>query len=190
MFLLERPVSPDRHPQFLSHTPILTLPPPLLLSPSLSLPHLLSLLPSLSHTFFFSLFLPMQIEPTMIQYELDTFGKSHDLMSNFWNSCFDALMSTAQKPDRDRTDCRNKFQVRPPPSAPPMELAGCGLPLLTIALSPQELVVNPYLKRVRIENSRYHGVMKQLASHQGVVWRHWVALRRLLTSERGAWALR
>ncbi|XP_072572045.1 neurobeachin-like protein 2 isoform X2 [Paramormyrops kingsleyae] len=108
-------------------------------------------------------FYRQHIEPTMMQYELDTFGKSHDLMSNFWNSCFDALMSTAQKPDRDRTDCRTKFQ---------------------------EVVVNPYLKRVRIENSRYHGAMKQLANHQGLVWRHWVALRRLLTSERGAWALR
>lgn len=47
----------------------------------------------------------------MQQYELDTFGKSHDLMSNFWNSCFDDLMSTAQRRDKDRSDCKNKFQV-------------------------------------------------------------------------------
>ncbi len=47
----------------------------------------------------------------MQQYELDTFGKSHDLMSNFWNSCFDDLMSTAQRRDKDRSDCKAKFQV-------------------------------------------------------------------------------
>lgn len=47
----------------------------------------------------------------MQQYELDTFGKSHDLMSNFWNSCFDDLMSTAQRRDKDRSDRKAKFQV-------------------------------------------------------------------------------
>lgn len=50
----------------------------------------------------------------MQQFELDTFGKSHDLMSNFWNSCFDDLMSTAQRRDKDRIECKAKFQVRPP----------------------------------------------------------------------------
>ncbi|XP_018596219.2 neurobeachin-like protein 2 isoform X1 [Scleropages formosus] len=104
-----------------------------------------------------------QIEPTMLQYELDTFGKSHDLMSNFWNSCFDALMSTAQKRDKDRTNCKTKFQ---------------------------EMVVEPYFKRLRSENSRYHASLKQSSSQQGVVWQHWKALHRLLASERGAWAHR
>ncbi|MFT7805427.1 neurobeachin-like protein 2 isoform X1 [Arapaima gigas] len=103
-----------------------------------------------------------QIEPTMVHYELETFGKSHDLMSNFWNSCFDALMSTALKRDRDRADCKARFQ--------------------------QELVVEPYLKRVRSENSRYHASLKQSSSQQGAVWQHWRALHRLLASKRGAWA--
>uniref|UniRef100_A0A8C2G0H6 Neurobeachin-like 2 n=1 Tax=Cyprinus carpio TaxID=7962 RepID=A0A8C2G0H6_CYPCA len=103
------------------------------------------------------------VGPTMQQYELDTFGKSHDLMSNFWNSCFDDLMSTAQRRDKDRSDRKAKFQ---------------------------ELIFDPYLKRVRTENSRYHSVQKMSTSQQGVVWRHWKSLRRLLSSERGAWALR
>ncbi|XP_056141782.1 neurobeachin-like protein 2 isoform X2 [Lampris incognitus] len=102
-----------------------------------------------------------QVEPTMEQYELDTFGRSHDLMSNFWNSCFDDLMSTAIRRDKDRSDSKNKFQ---------------------------EVIVDPYLKRVRCENSRYLSCQKQSSSQQGVVWRHWRSLRRLLTSERGAWA--
>lgn len=54
----------------------------------------------------------------------------------------------------------------------------------------QEVVVDPYLRRVKIENSRYLSWQKQSSSQQGVVWRHWKALRRLLTSERGAWANR
>ncbi|XP_039530585.1 neurobeachin-like protein 2 isoform X1 [Pimephales promelas] len=108
-------------------------------------------------------FFQNHVEPTMQQYELDTFGKSHDLMSNFWNSCFDDLMSTAQKRDKDRSDCKAKFQ---------------------------ELIVDPYLKRVRTENSRYHVVQKMINGQQGMVWRHWKSLRRLLSSERGAWALR
>ena len=47
----------------------------------------------------------------MEQYELDTFSKSHDLMSNFWNSCFDDLMSTAQIRDKERAESKAKFQV-------------------------------------------------------------------------------
>lgn len=54
----------------------------------------------------------------------------------------------------------------------------------------QEMVVDPYLKRVRSENNRYLNWQKQSSSQQGVVWQHWKALHRLLTSERGAWANR
>lgn len=54
----------------------------------------------------------------------------------------------------------------------------------------QEVVVDPYLKRVKSENSRYLSWQKQSSSQQGVVWQHWKVLRRLLTSERGAWAYR
>uniref|UniRef100_A0A673NB59 Neurobeachin-like protein 2 n=1 Tax=Sinocyclocheilus rhinocerous TaxID=307959 RepID=A0A673NB59_9TELE len=103
------------------------------------------------------------VGPTMQQYELDTFGKSHDLMSNFWNSCFDDLMSTAQRRDKDRSDCKAKFQ---------------------------ELIIDPYLKRVRTENSRYHSVQKMSNSQQGVVGGHWKSLRRLLSSERGIFLLK
>ncbi|XP_049336159.1 neurobeachin-like protein 2 isoform X4 [Astyanax mexicanus] len=109
------------------------------------------------------LFYHNHVGPTMQQYELDTFGKSHDLMSNFWNSCFDALMSTGQKRDKDRADCRAKFQ---------------------------ELIVDPFLKRVRSENSRYGSVQKLSNGQQGVVWKHWKSQRRMLTSHRGAWANR
>lgn len=48
----------------------------------------------------------------MEQYELDTFGRSHDIMSNFWNSCFDDLMSTAFKQEKERSDSKSKFQVK------------------------------------------------------------------------------
>ncbi|XP_022621350.1 neurobeachin-like protein 2 isoform X1 [Seriola dumerili] len=108
-------------------------------------------------------FYQQQVQPTMEQYELDTFGRSHDIMSNFWNSCFDDLMSTAFKREKDRSDSKSKFQ---------------------------EVIVDPYLKRVRSENNRYLSWQKQSSSQQGVVWQHWRALRRLLTSERGAWANR
>ncbi|XP_034730693.1 neurobeachin-like protein 2 isoform X1 [Etheostoma cragini] len=113
------------------------------------------------HTLEWQGFFQQQVQATMEQYELDTFGRSHDIMSNFWNSCFDALMSTAIKRDKDRSDSKSKFQ---------------------------EVIVDPCLKRAKSENNRYHSLQKQSSSQQGVVWQHWKALRRLLTSERGAWA--
>uniref|UniRef100_A0A3B4ADB3 Neurobeachin-like protein 2 n=1 Tax=Periophthalmus magnuspinnatus TaxID=409849 RepID=A0A3B4ADB3_9GOBI len=103
-----------------------------------------------------------QQQPTKEQYELDTFGRCHDIMSNFWNSCFDDLMSTAFRREKDRSDSKAKFH--------------------------QEAIVEPFVKRVKSENMRYHSCQKQHSSQQGVVWQHWRALRRLLTSERGAWA--
>ncbi|XP_047454573.1 neurobeachin-like protein 2 isoform X2 [Mugil cephalus] len=106
-------------------------------------------------------FYQQQVRPTMEQYELDTFGRSHDIMSNFWNSCFDDLMSTAFRREKDRSDSKSKFQ---------------------------ELVVDPYSKRGRTETIRYQTWQKQNSSQQGVVWQHWKALRRLFTCERGAWA--
>ncbi|XP_008283899.1 neurobeachin-like protein 2 isoform X4 [Stegastes partitus] len=115
------------------------------------------------HTVEWQSFYQHQVQPTMEQYELDTFGRSHDIMSNFWNSCFDDLMSTAFKREKDRSDSKSKFQ---------------------------EVIVDPYLKRVRTENNRYTVWQKQNSSQQVVVWQHWRALRRLLTSERGAWANR
>uniref|UniRef100_A0A669D9I1 Neurobeachin-like protein 2 n=1 Tax=Oreochromis niloticus TaxID=8128 RepID=A0A669D9I1_ORENI len=108
-------------------------------------------------------FYQQQVSPTMEQYELDTFGRSHDIMSNFWNSCFDDLMSTAFKQEKERSDSKSKFQ---------------------------EAIVDPYMKRARTENNRYLIWQKQSSSQQGVVWLHWKSLRRLLTCERGAWANR
>lgn len=52
------------------------------------------------------------------------------------------------------------------------------------------MIVDPYMKRARSENYRYLSWQKQSSGQQGVVWQHWRALRRLLTSERGAWANR
>uniref|UniRef100_A0A4W5RKL2 Neurobeachin-like protein 2 n=2 Tax=Hucho hucho TaxID=62062 RepID=A0A4W5RKL2_9TELE len=120
-------------------------------------------LQSYSHTVEWLDFYQRHVQPTMEQYELDQFGKSHDLMSNFWNSCFDDLMSTAIRQDKERTYSKDKFQ---------------------------EVIVDPYLRRVRSENSRYHSGQKQSSGQQEVVWRHWKSLRRLLTGERGAWAHR
>ncbi|XP_077383055.1 neurobeachin-like protein 2 isoform X1 [Festucalex cinctus] len=113
------------------------------------------------HTLEWQSFYQQQVQPTMEQYELDTFGRSHDIMSNFWNSCFDDLMGTGFRRDKDRSDSKAKFQ---------------------------ELIVDPYLKRVRSENGRYVSWQKQSSNQQGVVWQHWKALRRLLTSERAVWA--
>ncbi|KAJ8004840.1 hypothetical protein DPEC_G00140480 [Dallia pectoralis] len=118
-------------------------------------------LQSYCHTVEWLDFYQRHVQPTMEQYELDTFGKSHDLMSNFWNSCFDDLMSTAIRRDKERADSKAKFQ---------------------------EVILDPNQKRIRSENNRYHIVQKQSSGQQGVVWRHWRSLRRLLTSERGAWA--
>uniref|UniRef100_A0A8C5EJR6 Neurobeachin-like protein 2 n=1 Tax=Gouania willdenowi TaxID=441366 RepID=A0A8C5EJR6_GOUWI len=112
------------------------------------------------HTLEWREFYQQEVSPTMEQFELDTFGRSHDIMSNFWNSCFDDLMSTAYKRDKDRSDSKSKFQ---------------------------EVIVDPYMKRLRTENTRYLLWQKQISGQQGVVWLHWKALRRLLTSERGAW---
>uniref|UniRef100_A0A672J5J7 Neurobeachin-like protein 2 n=1 Tax=Salarias fasciatus TaxID=181472 RepID=A0A672J5J7_SALFA len=116
-----------------------------------------------SHTVEWKEFYQLKVQSTMKDYELETFGKSHDIMSNFWNSCYDDLMSTAYKRDKDRADTKSKFQ---------------------------EMIVNPYLKRVRSENNRYLSWQKQNSAQQGVVLQHWKAFRRLLTSERGAWASR
>ncbi|CAB1427709.1 unnamed protein product [Pleuronectes platessa] len=115
------------------------------------------------HTVEWQGFYQQEVQPTMEQYELDTFGRCHDIMSNFWNSCFDDLMSTVFKRDKDRSDSKSKFQ---------------------------EVIVDPQEKRVRIEKNRYSSSQKLISSQQGVVLQHWRALRRLLTSERGAWAHR
>lgn len=51
----------------------------------------------------------------MAQFEMDTFAKSHDHMSNFWNACYDAMMSSSLRREQDKADSRKMFQVLPPP---------------------------------------------------------------------------
>lgn len=53
----------------------------------------------------------LQVQPTMSQFEMDTYAKSHDLMSGFWNACYDTLMSSGQRRQRERTQGRRAFQV-------------------------------------------------------------------------------
>ncbi|XP_066487542.1 neurobeachin-like protein 2 [Tiliqua scincoides] len=106
-------------------------------------------------------FIEKHVQPTMAQFEIDTFAKSHDHMSNFWNSCFDALMSSSQRREKERAESRRKFQ---------------------------ELISEPVMKRAKCENIRHTNMLKQVNNHHNTVLKHWKALRRLLTSQRSAWA--
>ncbi|XP_055486139.1 neurobeachin-like protein 2, partial [Leucoraja erinacea] len=108
-------------------------------------------------------FMEKHVLKAMDQYESDTFDASHKLMSDFWNSCYDSLMSSALRREHERGESRSKFQ---------------------------ELMLQPFLKRARSENARYANVLKQINSHHRAVLRQWSSLRRLLTCPRGAWAHR
>uniref|UniRef100_A0A7M4E3Q1 Neurobeachin-like protein 2 n=1 Tax=Crocodylus porosus TaxID=8502 RepID=A0A7M4E3Q1_CROPO len=108
-------------------------------------------------------FIEKHVQPTMAQFEMDTFAKSHDHMSNFWNSCYDALMSSSLRREQEKAESRKKFQ---------------------------ELVLEPVLKRSKYENIRHTNVLKQIANHHSTVLKQWKSLRRLLTSQRSAWATR
>lgn len=68
-----------------------------------------------------------QVQPTMAQFEMDTFAKSHDHMSNFWNACYDAMMSSSLRRERDKADSRKMFQVLPPPRPGDVSLGTCSL---------------------------------------------------------------
>nr|XP_055198957.1 neurobeachin-like protein 2 isoform X3 [Nyctereutes procyonoides] len=108
-------------------------------------------------------FIDKQVQPTMSQFEMDTYAKSHDLMSGFWNACYDTLMSSGQRRQRERTQGRRAFQ---------------------------ELVLEPAQRRVRLEGLRYGAAVKQQAAQQSTALLHWGALWRQLSSPCGAWALR
>ncbi|KAM8758503.1 neurobeachin-like protein 2 [Rhynchonycteris naso] len=108
-------------------------------------------------------FIDKQVQPTMSQFEMDTYAKSHDLMSGFWNSCYDTLMSSGQRRQRERAHCRQAFQ---------------------------ELVLEPAQRRARLEGLRYAAALKQQATQHSTVLLHWGALWRQLSSPCGAWALR
>ncbi|XP_070093832.1 neurobeachin-like protein 2 isoform X3 [Equus caballus] len=108
-------------------------------------------------------FIDKQVQPTMSQFEMDTYAKSHDLMSGFWNACYDMLMSSGQRRQRERAHSRRAFQ---------------------------ELVLEPAQRRVRLEGLRYAAALKQQAAQHSTALLHWGALWRQLSSPCGAWALR
>ncbi|PNI80961.1 NBEAL2 isoform 2, partial [Pan troglodytes] len=108
-------------------------------------------------------FIDKQVQPTMSQFEMDTYAKSHDLMSGFWNACYDMLMSSGQRRQRERAQSRRAFQ---------------------------ELVLEPAQRRARLEGLRYTAVLKQQATQHSMALLHWGALWRQLASPCGAWALR
>ncbi|XP_068790145.1 neurobeachin-like protein 2 isoform X3 [Struthio camelus] len=106
-------------------------------------------------------FIEKHVQPTMAQFEMDTFAKSHDHMSNFWNACYDTMMSSALRREREKAASRQMFQ---------------------------DLVLEPVAKRAKAENTRHANVLKQATSHHSTVLKQWRCLSRLLTSPRSAWA--
>ncbi|XP_060103883.1 neurobeachin-like protein 2 isoform X1 [Heteronotia binoei] len=106
-------------------------------------------------------FMEKHVLPNMTQFEMDTFAKSHDHMSNFWNSCYDSLMSSSLRREKEKAESRRKFQ---------------------------ELVLEPVMKRAKYENIRHTNTLKQVNNHHNTVLKQWRALKRLLTSQRSAWA--
>ncbi|XP_057622636.1 neurobeachin-like protein 2 isoform X1 [Chionomys nivalis] len=108
-------------------------------------------------------FIDKQVQPTMSKFEMDTYAKSHDLMSGFWNACYDMLMSSGQRQRREHIQSRRAFQ---------------------------ELVLEPTQRRARLEGLRYAAVLKQQAAQHSTALLHWGALWRQLSSPCGAWALR
>ncbi|XP_032268482.1 neurobeachin-like protein 2 isoform X1 [Phoca vitulina] len=108
-------------------------------------------------------FIDKQVQPTMSQFEMDTYAKSHDLMSGFWNACYDTLMSSGQRRQRERAHSRRAFQ---------------------------DLVLEPAQRRGRLEGLRYAAALKQQAAQHSTALLHWGALWRQLSSPCGAWALR
>ncbi|XP_027270492.1 neurobeachin-like protein 2 isoform X3 [Cricetulus griseus] len=108
-------------------------------------------------------FIDKQVQPTMSKFEMDTYAKSHDLMSGFWNACYDMLMSSGQRHQRERIQSGRAFQ---------------------------ELVLEPAQRRARLEGLRHAAVLKQQAAQHSAALLHWGALWRQLSSPCGAWALR
>ncbi|NXV12005.1 NBEL2 protein, partial [Cepphus grylle] len=106
-------------------------------------------------------FIEKHVQPTMAQFEMDTFAKSHDHMSNFWNACYDAMMSSSHRREQEKAASRKMFQ---------------------------ELVLEPAAKRSKAENARHANVLKQANNHHSTVLKQWRSLCRLLTSPRSAWA--
>ncbi|XP_026578840.1 neurobeachin-like protein 2 [Pseudonaja textilis] len=106
-------------------------------------------------------FIEMHVQPTMAQFEMDTFAKSHDHMSSFWNSCYDALMSSNQRREKEKAESQRKFE---------------------------ELIQKPVMKRSQYENIRHTSMLKQVNHHHNTVLQQWLAMQRLLASQRSVWA--
>lgn len=74
-------------------------------------------------------------------------------MSNFWNACYDAMMSSSLRRERDKADSRKMFQVLPPPSPGDVSLGTCSLSqgraphprdvLLTLGMLPWRYPLDP-----------------------------------------------
>lgn len=132
-------------------------------------------------------------------------------MSGFWNACYDMLMSSGQRRQRERARSRRAFQVCDLPWGPgaaphlgPLwtqrTAAGterrerswkhpAGLTCSSTP-TPQELVLDPVQRRARFEGLRYAAALKQQAAQHSTALLHWGALWRQLASPCGAWALR
>lgn len=148
-----------------------------------------------------------QVQPTMSKFEMDTYAKSHDLMSGFWNACYDMLMSSGQCQRREHIQSQRAFQVCSPERGtvcyltymPGRQLIGqpgrdwvgeAAASGTDLFFPPQELVLEPAQRRARLEGLRYAAVLKQQAAQHSTALLHWGALWRQLSSPCGAWALR
>lgn len=63
-------------------------------------------------------------------------------MSNFWNACYDAMMSSSLRRERDKADSRKMFQVLPPPCPGDVSLGTCSLSQGR-APHPRDMLITP-----------------------------------------------
>ncbi|KAJ8003964.1 hypothetical protein DPEC_G00153880 [Dallia pectoralis] len=106
-------------------------------------------------------YLDKYIIPYMKQYEIETFSQGHETMALFWKECYEALMVSLYKRERERGESKIRFQ---------------------------EQFVEPFSRRGRQENLRYNSMLKQLHSQHSSVLRQWRVARRGLVCDRGPWA--
>uniref|UniRef100_A0A8C4R671 Uncharacterized protein n=1 Tax=Eptatretus burgeri TaxID=7764 RepID=A0A8C4R671_EPTBU len=106
-------------------------------------------------------FVTQKVQPLREQFEMANLSKRHDLMSCFWNSCFDALMISSSRRDREENETKARFQ---------------------------ELVVKPKKRRAKAESVRYNGVVKAQQMQLLATVRQWRLTKQHLMSERGPWA--
>ncbi|XP_051567309.1 neurobeachin-like protein 1 isoform X1 [Myxocyprinus asiaticus] len=105
-------------------------------------------------------YLDKYIIPYMKQYEIETFSQGHENMALYWKDCFEALMLSLHRRDRERGESKIHFQ---------------------------EQFVEPFSRRGRHENLRYNSMLKQIHTQNSAILRQWRAARRGLFCERGPW---